>query len=75
MYKSDEEIELAIALENEEQFYNQLRDSLQGENQDLFIKYAFIKDKIENLKNKLAWNENHLDNIIWVIFLCTFIKF
>lgn len=54
MYKSDEEIELAIALENEEQFYNQLRDSFQGENQDLFIKYAFIKDKIENLKNKLA---------------------
>lgn len=75
IYKKDTEIELAIALENEEQFYNQLMDSLEDEKREIFIKYSFIKDRIQILKSALSWIWLYPDNIIWVIFLCTFIKF
>ena len=54
IYKNDTEIELAIALENEEQFYNQLMDSLEDEKREIFIKYSFIKDRIQILKSALS---------------------
>lgn len=53
--KNDSEIELAIALEVEEIFYNQLMDSLEDEKRELFIKYSFIKDRIQRLKSALSW--------------------
>lgn len=68
IYKNDTEIELAIALENEEQFYNQLMDSLEDEKKEIFIKYSFIKDRIQMLKSALSWRWLYPDNIIWVIF-------
>lgn len=68
IYKKDTEIELAIALENEEQFYNQLMDSLEEDKREIFIKYSFIKDKINILKSALSWKLLYPDDIIWVIF-------